>query len=107
MTSEQRQFAMSRLYPEAVSIAIEPVDRRDLPADIPRAWILTTRDRALSVASQRRRIDALGGVQTIVEVDTCHGLMISHPMRRAQILLDRCRQYENWSDDRAVVLQTE
>ncbi|OBI44792.1 alpha/beta fold hydrolase [Mycobacterium sp. E796] len=94
MTREQREFAMSRLYPEAVTIVIEPVDRRDLPADIPRTWILTTRDRALSVASQRRSIDALGGVQTTVEVDTCHDLMISHPIRTAQILLDRCRQYE-------------
>lgn len=94
MTKKQRQFAMARLYPDTVSLAIEPVDRSDLPADISRTWILTTRDRALSVASQRRSIAALGGVQTIVEVDSCHDVMISQPIRTAQILLDRCRQYE-------------
>ncbi|MEZ0352002.1 alpha/beta fold hydrolase [Mycobacterium sp. pR1184] len=94
MTREQRQFAMSRLYPEAVAIAVEPVDRGDLPMDIPRTWILTTRDRALSVASQQRSIEALGGVQTTIAVGSCHDLMISHPIRTARILLDRCRQYE-------------
>lgn len=95
MTKEQRDFAMSRLYPEAVSIGIEPIDRNELPTDVPRTWILTTRDRALSVASQRRSIDALGGVQTLIEVNACHDVMISHPIRTAQILIDRCRQYEN------------
>jgi pimeloyl-ACP methyl ester carboxylesterase len=94
MTKKQRQFAMARLYPDAVSIAVEPVDRGNLPTDIPVTWILTTRDRALSLQSQRRSIDALGGVQNLIEVDACHDLMISHPTRTAQILLDRCRRYD-------------
>ncbi|OBH14992.1 alpha/beta fold hydrolase [Mycobacterium sp. E3247] len=94
MTEKQRRFMMARLYPETISIATEPVDRSDFPANVSRTWILTTRDRALSIASQRRSIDALGGVHTIVEVDSCHDMMISHPNRTAQVLLDRCRRYD-------------
>lgn len=91
MTREQRRFTMSRLYAESTGIVVEPVDRRDLPAEVPRTWILTTRDRALSVASQRRSIDALGGVQTIIPVDACHDVMISHPTWLAKTLIERCR----------------
>jgi hypothetical protein len=51
-------------------------------------------DRALSRKSQRRSIEALGGVQAIIEMDTCHDLMVSEPKRLAEILVERCRQYE-------------
>lgn len=94
MTREQREFAIARLYPDTVSLAVEPVDRRDLPTTVSRTWVLTTRDRALSTACQQRSIDALGGVNTIVEVESCHDVMISDPNRIAQILLDRCLRYE-------------
>ncbi|HET7665122.1 MAG TPA: hypothetical protein VFK56_03395 [Mycobacterium sp.] len=40
--------------------------------DLTRRWILTTGDRALSAKSQRRSIEALGGVRTIIEMHTCH-----------------------------------
>jgi pimeloyl-ACP methyl ester carboxylesterase len=91
MTPQQRRFTLSRLYPESALIPAEPVDRSDLPADVPRTWILTTRDRALSVSSQEASIKALGGVQTVIRVDACHDLMISHPDRLAQILIGRCQ----------------
>jgi hypothetical protein len=65
-----------------------------MPDDIPRTWILTTRDRALSVKSQRNSIAALGGVQTMIPMDTCHDLMISEPKRLAEILVERCRAYQ-------------
>jgi pimeloyl-ACP methyl ester carboxylesterase len=91
MTREQRRFALSRLYQESIRIPTEPVDRRDLPDDVPRTWILTTRDRALSVRSQRNSIAALGGVQTTISVDACHDLMISHPGWLATTLIERCR----------------
>jgi len=64
-----------------------------MPDDVPRTWILTLRDRALSVKTQRRCIEAIGGVQTIIEVDTCHDLMVSEPERLAEILVGRCRLY--------------
>jgi pimeloyl-ACP methyl ester carboxylesterase len=94
MTREQRTFTLSRLYPESARIVAEPVDRGELPEDVPRTWILTTRDRALSVRSQLSSIDALGGVSTVIPVDACHDVMISHPELLARILIERCRLHQ-------------
>lgn len=97
MTRAQREFTMGRFYPESPSIALENVDRTGMPDSVPRTWILTTRDRTLSVKSQRRSIAAIGGVQTVIPIDTCHDLMISEPNRLAEILVDRCRLYSQRS----------
>ena len=56
------------------------------------SW-LTRRDRALAPKVQRKYIEALGGVQTLIEVDTCHMLMVSEPELLAGILVERCRLY--------------
>jgi pimeloyl-ACP methyl ester carboxylesterase len=87
-----RQFLSRRLYAESPRVATEPVSRAGMP-EVPRTWILTLRDRALSVESQRRSIAAVGGVQTVIEVDTCHDLMVTEPTRLAEILIERCRRY--------------
>jgi pimeloyl-ACP methyl ester carboxylesterase len=94
MTPEQRRFTLARLYPETTRIPAESVDRSGVPADVPRTWILTTRDRALSVSSQHDSIAALGGVQTVISIDACHDVMISHPERLAQILIERSRLWQ-------------
>jgi pimeloyl-ACP methyl ester carboxylesterase len=91
MTRAQRRFALSRIHPEATTLIVEAVDRSDLPDDVPRTWILTLRDHALFRRSQLRSIAALGGVQTLIPIDTCHDLMISEPALLAEILLERCR----------------
>ncbi len=93
MTRRQRRFNRARFYAEGPSIIFENVDRNGMPDDVSRTWILTLRDRALSVKSQHRSIAALGGVQTVIPVDTCHNLMISEPTRLAEILVERCRRY--------------
>ncbi|NDJ87874.1 alpha/beta fold hydrolase [Mycolicibacter kumamotonensis] len=93
MTRQQRTFTLSRLYPESARIVAEPVDRTGLPQDVPRTWILTTRDRALSVRSQQASIEALGGVQTLIPLDACHDVMVSHPEPLARTLIERCRVY--------------
>jgi hypothetical protein len=93
MTRAQRSFVVDRLYPDSPSVIRDKVDRTDVPDDVPRSWILTRRDRALPVESQRTGIEAIGGVQTLIEMDTCHMLMISEPERLAEILVDRCRLY--------------
>jgi hypothetical protein len=72
---------------------IEKVDRSGMPDDVPRTWILTRRDRSVSMKIQRECIAALGGVQTLIEIDTCHMLMVSEPERLAGILIERCRLY--------------
>jgi pimeloyl-ACP methyl ester carboxylesterase len=90
MTRAQRRFTLDRLYPESTRVVAEPADRSALPGDVPRTWILTRRDRAQSPRTQRRAIESLGGVDEVVELDTCHDAMISAPDELAAILLDRC-----------------
>jgi len=91
MTPDQRRLTMSKLYVESSRIPGESVDRSGLPGDVPRTWIMTTRDRALSVTSQQASIAALGGVQDIIPIDACHEVMFSHPELLARTLVERCR----------------
>jgi pimeloyl-ACP methyl ester carboxylesterase len=91
--SHRRRFMTGKLYAESLRILTENVSWRGMPDDIPRTWIMTLRDRALAPKLQRRNIEALGGVQTLIEIDTCHCLMVSEPERLAEILVERCRLY--------------
>lgn len=91
--SHRRRFMIGKLYAESLRILTEKVSRRGMPDDIPRTWILTKRDRALAPKLQRKYIESLGGVQTLIEVDTCHMVMVSEPERLASILVERCLLY--------------
>ena len=91
--SERRRFMTGKLYAESLRILTEKVSRRGMPDDIPRTWILTRRDRALAPKVQRKYIGALGGVRTLIEIDTCHMVMVSEPERLAGVLVERCRLY--------------
>ncbi|OBI97879.1 esterase [Mycobacterium alsense] len=94
MTPAQRRFTLARSCQESPSIMIEKVDRSGMPDEVPRTWILTRRDRsAVSMKLQHEYIAALGGVQTVIEIDTCHMLMVSEPERLASTLIERCRLY--------------
>ena len=93
MTPAQRRYTLARSCQESAPIMIEKVDRSGMPDDVPRTWILTRRDRAVSMKIQHECIAALGGVQTLIEIDTCHMLMVSEPQRLAEILVERCRLY--------------
>ena len=95
MTPAQRRFTLARSCQESPSIMIEKVDRSGMPDEVPRTWILTRRDRAVSMKIQHECIAALGGVQTLIEIDTCHMLMVSEPERLAEILVGRCRLYDH------------
>ncbi|WP_255605820.1 hypothetical protein [Mycolicibacterium xanthum] len=64
MSSSQRRFNLERLVDESTRVISERVSRQGMPADVPRTWILTGRDRALAPKAQRKSIEALGGVQT-------------------------------------------
>lgn len=86
MTREQRRFSLARLCPESPTVMAERVDRSALPREIPRTWIITLRDRALTPRAQRRGIENLG-VDETVEIDACHNAMISAPGELAEILL--------------------
>ena len=82
-----------KLYPESLRILTEKVSRHEMPDSIPRTWILTVRDRALSPKLQREYIAAIGGVQTLIETDSCHMVMVNEPEKLAEILVGRCRIY--------------
>ncbi len=91
MTHAQREFTLSRLYGESINVIVEPVDRSGLPDAVARTWIMTLRDRALSMRQQRLAIESLGGVDTMICVDSCHDVMISEPKWLATTLAERCR----------------
>lgn len=91
--SHRRRFMAGKLYAESLRILTEKVSRRGMPVDIPRTWILTRRDRTVAPKVQREYIEGLGGVQTLIEIDTCHMVTVSEPERLAQILVERCRLY--------------
>ena len=93
MTREQRALTLSRLCMESPNVIFEPADRGDLPGEVPRTWIMTLADRALSVRQQLDAIKSLGGVDTMICVDACHDVMFSRPRWLATALADRCRRY--------------
>jgi pimeloyl-ACP methyl ester carboxylesterase len=99
-TSRAPVWRTAFLPPEGTSIVesspwlIARVARRGMPDDIPRTWILTLRDRALAPKLQRKYIESLGGVQTLIPIDTSHMVMVSEPELLAEILVQRCRLYE-------------
>ncbi|MCU1692877.1 MAG: menH 2 [Frankiales bacterium] len=89
MTPDQKAFVLSGLCAEATRTSAERVDRSALPRSVPRTWVVTQRDRALRPAQQRRSIEALGGVDEVVEVDACHDVMVSAPVELAALLAAR------------------
>jgi pimeloyl-ACP methyl ester carboxylesterase len=91
MTRERRRLTLSRLCMESPNVIFEPVDRSHLPAAVPRTWIMTLDDRALSVRQQLYAIEQLGGVDTMICLDGCHDVMFSDPAGLATILAGRCR----------------
>jgi pimeloyl-ACP methyl ester carboxylesterase len=91
MTRQQRELVLSRLCPESPKVVFELADRSDLPDDVPRTWVMTLRDRALSVPQQLYAIESLGGVDTMICVDACHDVMVSEPGWLATTLAERCR----------------
>jgi pimeloyl-ACP methyl ester carboxylesterase len=93
MTREQRALTLSRLCMESPNVIFEPADRSDLPGEVPRTWIMTLADRALSVRQQLDAIKSLGGVDTMICVDACHDVMFSRPRWLATALADQCRRY--------------
>jgi pimeloyl-ACP methyl ester carboxylesterase len=90
----RRRFMTGKLCAESLRILVETVSRRGMPDDIPRSWILTLRDRAIAPKIQRKYIESLGGVQTLIPIDTGHMVMVSEPERLAEILIQRCRLYK-------------
>jgi len=88
MTDEQRRAVVAGLVPESSVVTREPVDRTGAP-DVSTTWVLPLRDHSLKPALQRQFIDNLGNVDEVVEIDTCHNVMMSEPAGLAELLLAR------------------
>lgn len=91
MTRLQKREVVAGMVPESAVVAREPVDRSCMPK-LPTTWVITMRDRALRPAQQREFIANLGGVDEVIEMDTCHALMHSEPTRLASLLLGRSQR---------------
>jgi pimeloyl-ACP methyl ester carboxylesterase len=89
MSRAQHRVIADALCPEAGWLMREPVSRAGLDPTIPRTWVLTRRDRAITPVQQGRSIANLGGVDECVELDAPHDAMVSHPEELAGILLER------------------
>ncbi len=86
LTKEQKKAVVAGLVSESSVVTKEPVDRSQMP-DLPTTWIITQRDNSLKPDLQRQFIANLGNVDEVVEIDTCHNVMLAEPDRLATMLL--------------------
>jgi hypothetical protein len=81
---------------EVTVLAVDLPGRRGKPGDLLNLTIADFVDSVvgdIEAARHRTSIEAIGGVQTVIPIDTCHDLMVSEPTRLAEILVERCRLY--------------
>lgn len=90
MTLGQRKAALRLMCPESPNVVVDKADRSGMPRDVPITWIMTLRDRAVSPRQQQACVQALGGANTLLMIDTCHNVMFSEPTRLAAMLIERC-----------------
>jgi pimeloyl-ACP methyl ester carboxylesterase len=88
MTDEQKKAVVAGLVADSAVITSEPVDRSAMP-DLPTTWVITKRDNSLKPPLQREFIANLGNVDEVIEIDTCHNIMMSEPAVLAALLLER------------------
>ena len=77
--SSGRSQTVAAVQGVAERLYLKPADRSELPDDVPRTWIMTLRDRALSTRQQLDAVTSLGGVDTMVCLDARHDVMFSQP----------------------------
>ena len=88
MDEAQTRFVLENLGSEAPQAIGDASDLSGLRHPIPRSYVRLARDAALSLDVQNRSIAALGEVE-VVDLDTGHNVMISHPEPLARILNER------------------
>ena len=85
MDAEQTASTLERMVPEAMGVMSEPADLTGLRHPIPRTFVRLTDDAIVSLETQNRMIENLGGAD-VVDLDSGHMAMISRPADLAQIL---------------------
>jgi pimeloyl-ACP methyl ester carboxylesterase len=87
-TPEQTTYALARRRPQPVAPFSTPVDVDEaVLAAIPRSYVLTTADRSLPPALQRRMVRE-HPCQRVVELDTGHAPYLSMPDELAALLIE-------------------
>jgi pimeloyl-ACP methyl ester carboxylesterase len=85
MDDQLTGFTLVRLVPEALGVLGEPCDLTGLRHPIPRTYVRLTRDASISLEAQDRMIFNLGGAD-VIDLDSGHMAMISHPRGLAALL---------------------
>ncbi|MDQ1459915.1 MAG: hypothetical protein QOI08_1399 [Actinomycetota bacterium] len=90
MDATQTRFVLDHFGGDAVQVMLESVDRSGIPAAMAKTYVRLRRDNALTPAAQDASIAALeavpGGRVAVVDLDTGHNVMISHPADLAAVL---------------------
>jgi len=90
MDDAQTRFVLDHFGTDAVQIMLEPVDRAGIPPALPTTYVRLSRDQALTRSAQDASIAALravpGGTVAVIDLDSGHNAMISHPAELAAIL---------------------
>jgi alpha-beta hydrolase superfamily lysophospholipase len=81
-TPEQRDAMRGNLCAESPTL-VTGISTERLPQTVAKSWILTEHDRALPPRLQRKFIRELGGVDTVVTIDSSHEPMFTHPRELA------------------------
>ncbi len=86
MDDRQTRFVLDNLVPEAGRPFSEPMDLAGLRHPVPRTFVRLLRDQSLlDPTRQDEMIERLAPIE-VVELDTGHDVMISHPHALAPIL---------------------
>ena len=90
MNDQQTRFVLDHLSPEGTNLIGEAVSRSGMPRTLPKTYIRLSRDQTLAPDIQSRMIANLesspGGTVDVVELDTGHDTMISHPRELAALV---------------------
>ena len=85
MNGAQTASTLARMVPESLGVLTEPSDLTGLRQPVPRTYVRLTLDASLSLDTQNQMIENLGDVD-VVDLDSGHMAMISHPGELAGIL---------------------
>ena len=90
MTDEQQRFVLDRIGTEVVGVLAEAVSRQRIPPSLPKTYVKLLQDQSLSPPDQDRLIANLrespGGEVEVIELDSAHDAMVSHPEEFAAVL---------------------
>jgi pimeloyl-ACP methyl ester carboxylesterase len=85
-SDEDFEFARARLSPQPLKPLANTLEIGDRFSGVPRAYVETTRDRAISPAAQRRMLAVLP-CAPVFTLDTDHSPFLSQPEALARILI--------------------